>query len=63
VNKTTDKPDVVVTPADLAALYMGGVTPGSLLEAGRVDVVTTGSLAKLHGMFSTDSAPWCAHYF
>ena len=63
VKKTTDKPDVVVTPADLAALYMGGVTPGSLVEAGRVDVVTTGSLAKLHGMFSTDSAPWCAHYF
>ena len=63
VKKTTDKPDVVVTPADLAALYMGGVTPGSLVEAGRVDVITTGSLAKLHGMFSTDSAPWCAHYF
>jgi len=63
VKKNTDKPDVVVTSADLAALYMGGVTPGSLVEAGRVDVVTTGSLAKLHGMFSTDSAPWCAHYF
>jgi predicted acetyltransferase len=63
VKKTTDKPDVVMTPADLSALYMGGVTPGSLVEAGRIDAITTGSLAKLHGMFSTDSAPWCAHYF
>ena len=63
VKKTTDKPDVIMTPADLSAIYMGGATPGSLVEAGRIDTVTTGSLAKLHGMFSTDSAPWCAHYF
>lgn len=63
VKKTTDKPDVVMTPADLSAIYLGGVTPGPLVEAGRIDAITTGSVAKLHGMFSTDSAPWCAHYF
>jgi predicted acetyltransferase len=63
VKKTTEKPDVVMTPADLAAIYLGGVTPGPLVEAGRIDPITTGSLAKLHGMFATDSAPWCAHYF
>jgi predicted acetyltransferase len=63
VKKTNDKPDVIMTPADLSAIYMGGATPGALVEAGRIDTVTTGSLAKLHGMFSTDSAPWCAHYF
>lgn len=63
VKKTTDKPDVVMTPADLASIYLGGVAPVPLVEAGRIDAVTTGSLAKLHGMFSTDSAPWCAHYF
>ncbi len=63
VKKTTDKPDVVMTPADLSAIYLGGVTPGPLVEAGRIDAITTGSLAKLHGMFTTDSAPWCAHYF
>ena len=63
VKKTTDKPDVIMTPADLSAIYLGGVAPGPLVEAGRIDAVTTGSLAKLHGMFSTDSAPWCAHYF
>lgn len=63
VKKTTDKPDVVMTPADLSAIYLGGMTPGPLVEAGRIDVVTTGSNFKLHGMFSTDSAPWCAHYF
>ncbi|NQW21076.1 MAG: GNAT family N-acetyltransferase [Chloroflexi bacterium] len=63
VKKTTDKPDVIMTPADLSAIYLGGVTPGTLVEAGRIDTITTGSLAKLHGMFSTDSAPWCAHYF
>jgi len=63
VKKTTDKPDVVMTPDDLASIYLGGVTPGPLVEAGRIDAITTGSLAKLHGMFSTDSAPWCAHYY
>lgn len=63
VKKTTDKPDVVMTPADLASIYLGGVNPGPLAEAGRIDAITTGSLAKLHGMFATDSAPWCAHYF
>jgi len=63
VKKTTDKPDVMMTPADLSVIYMGGAKPGPLVEAGRIDIITTGSLAKLHSMFSTDSAPWCAHYF
>ena len=63
VKKTTNRPDVVMTPADLAALYLGGVTPGPLVEAGRIDVLSTGALAKLHGMFVTGSAPWCAHHF
>ena len=63
VKKTTEKPDVVMTPGDLSALYLGGSTPGPLVEAGRIDVLSTGALARLHGMFATDSAPWCAHYF
>jgi predicted acetyltransferase len=63
VKKTTDRPDVVMTPADLSSIYLGGISPGPLVEAGRIDAITTGSLAKLHGMFATDSAPWCAHYF
>jgi predicted acetyltransferase len=63
VKTTTDRPDVIMTPADLSAIYLGGVTPGPLVEAGRIDAISTGSLAKLHGMFATDSAPWCAHYF
>ncbi len=63
VKKTTNRPDVVMKPADLAALYLGGATPGPLVEAGRIDILSAGSLAKLHGMFATDSAPWCAHHF
>ena len=63
VKKTNDKPDVVMTPADLSALYLGGISSGPLFEAGRINEITTGSLAKLTGMFNTDSAPWCAHYF
>ena len=63
VKKTADRPDVVMTPADLAALYLGGATPGPLVEAGRIDILSAGGLAKLHGMFATDLAPWCAHYF
>jgi predicted acetyltransferase len=52
-----------MAPGDLAALYLGGTAPGPLVEAGRIDIVSAGSLARLHGMFATDSAPWCAHYF
>jgi predicted acetyltransferase len=52
-----------MTPGDLAALYLGGTTPGPLVEAGRIDAVAPGSLARLHGMFATDTAPWCTHYF
>lgn len=63
VKKTTEKPDVIMTPGDLAALYLGGTTPGPLVEAGRIDAVAPGSLARLHGMFATDTAPWCTHYF
>lgn len=63
VKKTNDKPDVVMTPADLSALYLGGISSGPLFEAGRINEITTGSLVKLTGMFNTDSAPWCAHYF
>ena len=63
VKKTTDKPDVVMAPADLSALYLGGIGPGPLFEAGRIKEITAGSLVKLTGMFNTYSAPWCAHYF
>jgi predicted acetyltransferase len=63
VKKTTDKPDVLMKPADLSALYLGGMTPGPLFEAGRIDEVISGSVAKLSRTFSTDSAPWCTHYF
>ena len=63
VKKTTDRPDVVMAPAELSALYLGGIGPGPLFEAGRIKEITAGSLVKLTGMFNTDSAPWCAHYF
>ena len=63
VKKTTERPDVVMTPGELSALYLGGVAPGPLVDAGRIDIISTGALAKLHGMFATDSAPWCAHHF
>ena len=63
VKKTTEKPDVVMSTADLSALYLGGTGPGPLVEAGRVEEIATGSIAKLRGMFSSDSAPWCTHYF
>ena len=54
---------MVMAPADLSALYLGGIGPGPLFEAGRIKEITAGSLVKLTGMFNTDSAPWCAHYF
>ena len=63
VKKTTEKPDVVMTPADLSVIYLGANSPSVLVGAGRIDPVTSGSCLKLHNMFATHSKPWCLHYF
>ncbi len=57
---TSDAPDLVVTPQDLAAAYLGG-TP---LRSRPVDERVPGALARASTAFGpVDAAPWCPQVF
>lgn len=58
-NPTRRKPDVTLSASDLAAIYLGGVSVGTLARAGRVREEKAGGLARADAMFATDRAPWC----
>jgi predicted acetyltransferase len=56
-------PDLELSVADLAALYLGGNRFRRLFEAGRVQELRPGALARADAMFATDRAPWCPSHF
>ena len=56
-------PDLGLDAADLAALYLGGNRFRTLYEAGRVEELRPGGIARADAMFTTDRAPWCPSHF
>jgi predicted acetyltransferase len=56
-------PDLELSVADLAALYLGGNRFRTLFEAGRVQELRPGAIARADAMFATDRAPWCPSHF
>ena len=56
-------PDLALDAADLAALYLGGNRLRTLFEAGRVEELHPGAIARADAMFATDRAPWCPSHF
>lgn len=52
-----DEPDVVLGAADLASVYLGGVSPSTLARAGRVRGSRT-SLGVADRMFAWNPRPW-----
>ena len=56
-------PDLELSAADLAALYLGGNRFRTLFEAGRVQELRPGAIARADAMFATDRAPWCPSHF
>jgi predicted acetyltransferase len=56
-------PDLALDAADLAALYLGGTRFRTLFEAGRVEELRPGAIARADAMFTTDRAPWCPSHF
>jgi predicted acetyltransferase len=56
-------PDLELTVADLAAVYLGGNRFRALGEAGRIQEINRGALALADAMFATDRAPWCPSFF
>jgi predicted acetyltransferase len=56
-------PDLALDAADLAALYLGGNRFRTLFEAGRIEELRPGAIARAGTMFATDRAPWCPSHF
>ena len=60
---TGDAPDLALNVAGLAALYLGGNRFRTLFEAGHVQELRPGAVARADAMFGTDRAPWCPSHF
>jgi predicted acetyltransferase len=60
---TGSTPDLELEAADLAAVYLGGNRFRALFEAGRIDELRPGAVARADVMFATDRAPWCPSHF
>ena len=60
---TRREPDLVLEPAALGAVYLGGTTLLDLAGAGRVEERTPGSLARASAAFRGEVAPWCPEIF
>ena len=56
-------PDLALDAADLAAVYLGGNRFRTLFEAGRIEELRPGAIARADAMFATDRAPWCPSHF
>lgn len=63
VARTDADPDLALDCGDLAALYLGAMTPARLVLAGRVREVTPGAASRAGGMLRVDLAPWCPQIF
>ena len=57
------KPDLVLSAADLASAYLGGVDVYALAAAGRIDERTTGAVARADALFRTSLPPFCPEVF
>jgi predicted acetyltransferase len=57
---TEQLPDLACSVSELGATYLGGSTFAQLAEAGRVQELTDGAVARTDAMFRSAPAPWCS---
>lgn len=57
---TGESPDLRLSVTDLASIYLGGVSLGSLARAGRVSEEEAGAVWRMDRMFQTELAPYPA---
>jgi len=55
---TSDSPDISMSAADLAAIYMGGSKPSEIARSGRIVENVSGALGRADRMFATSRKPW-----
>ncbi len=60
---SSEAPDLVVPVDALGSVLLGGVSPTSLLLAGRLAECRDGAAARADTMFRTSRAPWCNTWF
>jgi predicted acetyltransferase len=60
---TDREPDLVVSAADLASVYLGGVRYATLMQAGRVIEIRPGAIRRADDLFAWEPAPWCPDIF
>jgi predicted acetyltransferase len=56
-------PDLELSVADLATVYLGGNRFRTLHDAGRIRELRRGAVARADAMFATDRVPWCPSFF
>lgn len=61
--RTDDEPDLRLDVNALGSTYLGGVTFGELLRAGRIEELQEGAAARADALFRADRAPWCPEIF
>jgi predicted acetyltransferase len=61
--RCNEDPDLELSAADLAAVYLGGNRFRTLHEAGRVQELHRGAAPRADAMFATDRTPWCPSHF
>jgi predicted acetyltransferase len=60
---TGDAADLALDVRDLGAVYLGGISLGSLAEAGRARELSRGALATADRAFRAAREPWCPEVF
>jgi predicted acetyltransferase len=63
VSRTSAEPDIEVDVATLGAVYLGGTRWQHLAAAGRVEVHTSGAVARADGLFATEALPYAGTVF
>ncbi|MGE3908564.1 MAG: sterol carrier protein domain-containing protein, partial [Chloroflexota bacterium] len=63
VRRGTESPDLVLSAAELSAMYLGTVSASSLARAGRLTELTPGAARRADLLFGWDVPPWCLDDF
>ncbi|MGE3268092.1 MAG: GNAT family N-acetyltransferase [Chloroflexota bacterium] len=63
VRRGTKSPDLVLSAAELSAMYLGTVSASSLARAGRLTELTPGAARRADLLFGWDVPPWCLDDF
>jgi predicted acetyltransferase len=61
--QTDELPHLRLDVTALGSTYLGGVTFGELVRAGRIEELQDGGAARADAMFRAERAPWCPEIF